>query len=150
MVQSTRPLSPVQSWGATTLLQEHERRLSINSGLDRTTDDGTIGYQPDGSMPSNYPPDVTVTNRQQQECHTPSPTHQVPPPYDPPPYTSYPGSEDCPCNPGPDYTSYANTWDEPISGHLLNRGQNGPHNGPPIIPANGSALDRKRRNVTQV
>ncbi|KAB7508142.1 Calcium-activated chloride channel regulator 2 [Armadillidium nasatum] len=154
--QGTRSLSPVQSWGATTLLQEHERRLSINSsgalvsGLQK--DEGLIAYQPEpaNGIGSSYPPDVTVTNH--QECHTPTSSHGTqghdPPPYDPPPYTTYAGEEgnSCPCVPGPEYTSYSNAWDEPITGHLLTRS----HNGPPIIPSNGNPVDRKRRNVTQV
>lgn len=157
LVPGTRSLSPVQSWGATTLLQEHERRLSINSNgalvSEVQGDDVHVAYQPDPSsngVGSSYPPDVTVTTH--QECHTPPSTHasqgQDPPPYDPPPYTTYPGDESgsCPCVPGPDYTSYSNSWDEPLTGHLLSR----THNGPPIIPPTGNPVDRKRRNVTQV
>lgn len=173
-----RPLSPVQSWGATRLLQEHERRLSIHSSAD-IVDDQMVTMQP--GMPSPFP-DVTVTDYPHQ-IPTPTPsstnttnTYSTDPP---PAYTQYPLEGNGPCCMN-EYQTYNGAWDEPLTGHLLGRSQNGAtgpgqiqgmscqqsvigQNQVPMPSAsvshgsvnqammvpNGSA-DRKRRNVTQV
>ncbi|ROT86008.1 hypothetical protein C7M84_022878 [Penaeus vannamei] len=126
-----RPLSPVQSWGATTLLQEHERRLSVHSG----------GAADEGPLHAPFP-DVTVTD------YRPATGAVEPSVYLPCQH------EEAACHcavPGPDYTSYAAAWDEPLTGHLLSRARTAaptpaPHQQPQQIPQ----ADRKRRNVTQV
>ncbi|XP_042238989.1 calcium-activated chloride channel regulator 4A-like [Homarus americanus] len=134
-----RPLSPVQSWGATTLLQEHERRLSVHSGA---TEDGVVAYQVDGAPLHARFPDVTVTDYRP----VPNGGGGEPPVYVPCPH------EEAPCQcavPGPDYTSYAATWDEPLTGHLLSRARTAAPTPAPHQPHLPQA-DRKRRNVTQV
>ena len=127
-VAEVRPLSPVQSWGATRLLQEHERRLSVHSSGDMI-DDQMIVMQP--GMPSPFP-DVTVTDYPHQ-IPTPTPsstnttnTYSTDPP---PAYTQYPPPPDnnVQCCPN-DYQGYNGTWDEPLTGHLLGRVQ---HQGRP-------------------
>ena len=141
-----RPLSPVQSWGATTLLQEHERRLSVHSsGGGQNPDDYLVVYQPE---PTPFP-DVTVTDYRTCTGAAPTPTpstntHSTEPP-------AYYQTEDgpCPCTPGPEYNSYAPGWDEPLTGHLLSRARV-PAPAPQMQPAALNHLDRKRRNVTQV
>lgn len=133
-----RPLSPVQSWGATTLLQEHERRLSVHSGV---AEDGVVAYQVDGA-PLHAPfPDVTVTDYRPVSGSGGEPPVYVPCPH-----------EEAPCHcavPGPDYTSYAAAWDEPLTGHLLSRARTAAPTPAPHQPHLPQA-DRKRRNVTQV
>lgn len=174
-----RPLSPVQSWGATKLLQEHERRLSIHSSADMI-DESMVVMQP--GIPSPFP-DVTVTDyRHQIPTPTPSSTNTTNT-YStdsPPVYTQYPTDGTVPCCMN-EYQAYNGQWDEPLTGHLLGRVQNGPSGqsqisvmpGPPssmgqpsnnhvtissgphgslnqaMVNSNSSA-DRKRRNVTQV
>lgn len=134
-----RPLSPVQSWGATTLLQEHERRLSVHSGA---AEDGVVAYQVDGGAPLHAPfPDVTVTDYRPVSGSGGDPPVYVPCPH-----------EEAPCHcavPGPDYTSYAAAWDEPLTGHLLSRARTAAPTPAPHQPHLPQA-DRKRRNVTQV
>ncbi|KAK3860859.1 hypothetical protein Pcinc_033121 [Petrolisthes cinctipes] len=138
-VRDVRPLSPVQSWGATTLLQEHERRLSVHSSAP---EDPLPAYQADAPLHAPYP-DVTVTdNRPVSSTGGQGPvfihcTHEEGP---------------CHCTaPGPDYTSYAAAWDDPLTGHLLSRART---SAPPIQPipqqAHQQQADRKRRTVTQV
>lgn len=120
-----RPLSPVQSWGATRLLQEHERRLSIHSSAD-AIDDQMVAMQP--GMPSPFP-DVTVTDYPHQ-IPTPTPsstnttnTYSTDPP---PSYTQYLADSSVQqCCVGPEYQAYNGSWDEPLTGHLLGRNQNG-------------------------
>lgn len=145
-----RPLSPVQSWGATTLLQEHERRLSIHSGAP---EDSQLPAYPTGA-PLHAPfPDVTVTD------YRPVPTTRVAGEGQ----NYLPCSHDdnpCPCaGPGTDYTSYTSTWDEALTGHLLSRVRTHATPPPPIQPIpqqqqqqqiHPQQSDRKRRNVTQV
>lgn len=130
-----RPLSPVQSWGATTLLQEHERRLSVHSGA---AEDGMVAYQVDGNPLQAPFPDVTVTDYR--------PVSSEPQVFVPCPHEEAP----CHCSvPGPDYTSYAAAWDEPLTGHLLSRARTAAPTPAPHLPHLPQA-DRKRRNVTQV
>ena len=129
-------LSPVQSWGASTLLQEHERRLSVGGSMDAAH----LHY-----------PDVT-----QYMGVAMSPTPLPPMPEDP-------HAQDGPESPLASYTSYAAIgWDEPLTGHLLPHPPLPRHAAmppmPPMPPAaaigvqlvQAQQLDRKRRNVTQV
>lgn len=141
-----RPLSPVQSWGATTLLQEHERRLSIHSAA---AEDGLVSHDLDG-VPLHAPfPDVTVTDYRPMAAG-------VGGGLEPPVYLPC-QHEEVPCQcvaaavpaPGPDYTSYAPVWDEPLTGHLLSRARTAAPTPAPQQP-HLPQLDRKRRNVTQV
>lgn len=145
-VHDIRPLSPVQSWGATTLLQEHERRLSVHSGAP---EDPLPAYQADAPLHAPFP-DVTVTD------YRPLPTGSEGPVFLPCAHDDVP----CQCAaPGPEYTSYAAAWDEPLTGHLLTRARTP---APPIQPIPQQQVlpqhqqqqqhqpDRKRRNVTQV
>ena len=142
-----RPLSPVQSWGATTLLQEHERRLSVHSSGGQGADDYLVVYQPE---PTPFP-DVTVTDYRTCAGTAPTPTpstntHST----DPPAYYQSEDGTPCPCTPGPEYSNYNPGWDEPLTGHLLSRVRQGGVP-PPQIPQQAvNHLDRKRRNVTQV
>ena len=82
IANDARSLSPVQSWGASTLLQEHERRLSVNSyhavGIPEVT------YQPEGD--DLYPSDSNFLEKE-KFCMNHNP------PYDPPPYTTFPCDE---------------------------------------------------------
>lgn len=147
-LQDGRPLSPVQSWGATTLLQEHERRLSVHSGAPEDSQLPT--YQVDAPLHAPFP-DVTVTDYRPVPTRGTSEGHVfVPCPHD--------DNNPCPCaGPGPDYTTYASAWDEPLTGHLLSRVRTqAPHPIQPIPQQHQQQQihpqqpDRKRRNVTQV
>ncbi|CAL4096642.1 unnamed protein product, partial [Meganyctiphanes norvegica] len=126
-----RPLSPVPFWDASTLLQEHERRLSVNSNVH---DETVVSQNIEGHVPLHAPyPDVTVTDYR---------------PCDPPPYTPE-ENPTCPCTvPGPDYTSYSASWDEPLTGHLLSRAR-GTVGSTNAATSQIPQVDRKRRNVTQ-
>ncbi|XP_066987727.1 calcium-activated chloride channel regulator 1-like isoform X1 [Macrobrachium rosenbergii] len=134
-----RPLSPVQSWGASTLLKEHERRLSIPSG---TTEASVVAYPVEG-VPLHAPyPDVTVRDYRPEAGTNDNAPVFMPCPHD-----------DAPCHcaaPGPEYKSYAAAWDEPLTGHLLSRARDPVAPTPTSHQAQVAQVDRKRRNVTQV
>ncbi|XP_064104872.1 calcium-activated chloride channel regulator 1-like [Macrobrachium nipponense] len=79
-----RPLSPMQSWGASRLLQEHERRFSVTSGplVDAS------GPMPHFQSPQDPFPDVTLSAViSYPNSETPSTSHSDPPAYQPP-YTT--------------------------------------------------------------
>ncbi|XP_047468982.1 calcium-activated chloride channel regulator 1-like [Penaeus chinensis] len=79
-----RPLSPMQSWGASKLLQEHERRFSVTSG-PLVEAAGTLAHYQ--SLQEQFP-DVTLTGTHSYpSSQTPSTTHSDPPAYQPP-YTT--------------------------------------------------------------
>nr|XP_045590148.1 calcium-activated chloride channel regulator 1-like [Procambarus clarkii] len=92
-----RPLSPIQSWGVSKLLQEHERRVSMTSGPLVEASGSLAHYQ---SMQEPFP-DVTLTGTHSYPTsQTPSTTHSDPPAYQPPyttdayapyPYPYHPG-----------------------------------------------------------
>lgn len=79
-LKPVRPLSPVQSWAASKLLAEHERRFSVTSGP---------AMPPQQSHPMEYNasmhdpfPDVTLTGTHSYpSSQTPSTTHSDPPAY---------------------------------------------------------------------
>lgn len=77
-----RPLSPVQSWAASKLLAEHERRFSVTSGPVVQAPAHALEYN--ASMHDPYP-DVTLTGTHSYpSSQTPSTTHSDPPAYQPP------------------------------------------------------------------
>ncbi|KAK8732368.1 hypothetical protein OTU49_007056 [Cherax quadricarinatus] len=92
-----RPLSPIQSWGVSKLLQEHERRVSMTSGPLLEASGSLAHYQ---NMQEPFP-DVTLTGTHSYpSSQTPSTTHSDPPAYQPPyttdayapyPYPYHPG-----------------------------------------------------------
>lgn len=92
-----RPLSPIQSWGVSKLLQEHERRVSMTSGPLLEAAGSLTHYQ---NMQEPFP-DVTLTGTHSYpSSQTPSTTHSDPPAYQPPytteayvpyPYPYHPG-----------------------------------------------------------
>ena len=77
-----RPLSPVQSWAASKLLAEHERRFSVSSGpiIDPNN---TVPHYTQGIQDPF--PDVTLTSgtHSYPSSQTPSTTHSDPPAYQP-------------------------------------------------------------------
>lgn len=92
-----RPLSPIQSWGVSKLLQEHERRVSMTSGPLVEASGSLAQYQ---NLQDPFP-DVTLTGTHSYpSSQTPSTTHSDPPAYQPPyttdayapyPYPYHPG-----------------------------------------------------------
>ncbi|KAK7079588.1 hypothetical protein SK128_019402 [Halocaridina rubra] len=84
-----RPISPMQSWGASKLLQEHERRISVTSSPNME-----ISGQVNSCQNFQDPfPDVTlISTHPYPTTQTPSTTHSDPPayaPYTTEPHTSY-------------------------------------------------------------
>lgn len=91
LAKDGRPLSPIQSWGVTKLLQEHERRVSMTSGPLEAA--GSLAHYQNIQEPF---PDVTLTGSHPYGgSQTPSTTHSDPPAYQPPyvpyPYAYHPG-----------------------------------------------------------
>ena len=83
-MKPSRPLSPVQSWAASKLLAEHEKRFSVTSGPN------TQNYRHNmvdfsASMQDPFP-DVTLTGAPYPSSQTMSTTQSDPPAYQ----TSYP------------------------------------------------------------
>ncbi|KAK8744770.1 hypothetical protein OTU49_000604, partial [Cherax quadricarinatus] len=135
------PLSPVQSWGPTTLIKEHERRMSVHSEV---AEDGPVAYKANGLSPHAPFPDVTVTSSRLASEGEGGGESQVYPPCT---------HEENTCNCASsrlEYNSYAPTWDEPLTGHLLSRAHTSPAPTPAAHQPNLPQIDRKRRNVTQV
>ncbi|XP_066958487.1 calcium-activated chloride channel regulator 4-like [Macrobrachium rosenbergii] len=91
-----RPLSPMQSWAASKLLQEHERHISVSIGPSMEASGSTSTYLQEPF------PDVTLTNIfPYPSSQTPSTTHSDPPAYQP----SYSGEEYVQCPyPYPEYS----------------------------------------------
>ncbi|XP_076032311.1 LOW QUALITY PROTEIN: calcium-activated chloride channel regulator 4-like [Oratosquilla oratoria] len=84
VIQEVRPMSPVQSWAASKLLQEHERRFSVTSGPISAEH---LQYQAATGLQEPFP-DVTLTGTHSYpSSQTPSTTHSDPPAYQPP-YTT--------------------------------------------------------------
>lgn len=81
-LKPVRPLSPVQSWAASKLLAEHERRFSVTSGPVAQAPNHALEYN--ASMHDPFP-DVTLTGTHSYpSSQTPSTTHSDPPAYQPP------------------------------------------------------------------
>ncbi|XP_068228180.1 calcium-activated chloride channel regulator 1-like [Palaemon carinicauda] len=75
-----RPISPLQSWGASKLLQEHERRISVTSGPNMEAS-GPLPHCQNFQDPF---PDVTlISTHPYPTSQTPSTTHSDPPAYHP-------------------------------------------------------------------
>nr|XP_045589593.1 calcium-activated chloride channel regulator 4-like [Procambarus clarkii] len=137
-----RPLSPIQTWGNTTMLKEHESRVSVPSEV---ADDGSATYKANGPHPHAPFPDVTVTSSRPVSEGEGGDELQVGLPC-----THEDNTSLC-AAPRLEYNSYTPTWDEPLTGHLLTRAHTSaptptPAAHQPILPQ----TDRKRRNVTQV
>ncbi|RXG72243.1 Calcium-activated chloride channel regulator 4 [Armadillidium vulgare] len=103
-----RSLSPVQSWAASKLLAEHERRFSVSSGPVVEQHGSVVHY---GTSLHDPFPDVTLTGTQSYpSSQTPSTTHSDPPAYQPSyvsdGYNPYPYPYNTPYNPEdlPPYT----------------------------------------------
>ncbi|XP_018008279.1 calcium-activated chloride channel regulator 2-like [Hyalella azteca] len=78
-LKPVRPLSPVQSWAASKLLAEHERRFSVTSGPVMPNPNHAMEYN--ASMHDPFP-DVTLTGTHSYpSSQTPSTTHSDPPAY---------------------------------------------------------------------
>ncbi|MCL4137960.1 UNVERIFIED_CONTAM: hypothetical protein GTU68_056467, partial [Idotea baltica] len=76
-----RSLSPVQSWAASKLLAEHERRFSVSSGPIVEQHGSVVHY---GTSLHDPFPDVTLTGTHSYpSSQTPSTTHSDPPAYQP-------------------------------------------------------------------
>ncbi|CAL4115320.1 unnamed protein product [Meganyctiphanes norvegica] len=83
------PLSPMPSWSASKLLQEHEQRFSVAGGHLEEASEALAKYQ---NMQDSFP-DVTLINTSQAypASQTPSTTHSDPPAYQLS-YSAYPYS----------------------------------------------------------
>lgn len=92
-----RSLSPVQSWAASKLLAEHERRFSVSSGPVVEQHGSVVHF---GAGLHDPFPDVTLTGTHSYpSSQTPSTTHSDPPAYQPTYVTDGYSAYPYPCNP---------------------------------------------------